>query len=55
MPTQKQLWDRGSYQKKKATTKSAKAALWKGEAKRINNNLMEERKEGMWCKEKRDM
>ncbi len=55
MPTQKQLQNRASYQKRKATTKTTKAALWKGEAKIINNKLIEERKEGMPCKEKREM
>ena len=55
MLTQKQLRDRASYQKRKATTKTTKAALWKGEAKRINNKLMEEREEGMQREEKREM
>ncbi len=55
MPTQKQLQDRGSYQKRKATTKTTETDLWKGEAKRINNKLMEERKEGMQHEEKREL
>ncbi len=55
MLTQKQLRDRSFYWKRKATTKTTKAALWKGEAKRINNKLMEERKEGMQHYEKRVM
>ena len=55
MPTQKQLRDQTSYQKAKAAVKSSEAALWKGEAKRIKDTLMEERKEGMWREEKREI
>ena len=47
MLTGKQLQDKASYHKRKATLKYDEAALWEGDAKRIKDNLMEERKEGM--------
>ncbi len=47
MSTQKYLRDRVICQKRKAAVKSTEDALWKGEAKRMKEDLMEEMQEDM--------